>query len=570
MAVSLRWLVPLLAAVVVLGGCDGGSGAADPVHSYATPVGQGCGQSYDEVSCGADDRDGGPVTLRGASKGGTVTVLTHSGLHGTLVPSEVHQPDLLSIDRGLITRSLTQYGYDPRTKQTTLMPDLATNLGLHNDDYTVWEFVIRPGVRFENGERVSAADVVRGVRRCLHATTSPTGPCQQAARTYVRSVQAIRHGRVIRFRLRKPFPDLPSFAAFPGAGPVPAGRQATDPLATGPYQIAGYRPGHELVLTRNPEWDPVTDPVRTQYPDGYVFRAGVPTRTIEHSMLSDTDPTALTYDHLSRHTLMMLKVSAPDRMVLGGQPCTTYVAPDNRTVTDVRVRRALALAYPSYDVVRINGAIGHVTAVPATNLVPPQTPGRTAYPTHGRRGFASRPDAAHALLRSAHALGTEIRFAFDPAVPASVRTMHAIVRALDGVGFRTRPVPVGRALLTHQANAPVDLRTTTRCGDWPAESAWVPALFGSTHPDRTGSLGKNLAAFSRPSVDRELARIRRRPLEQQAAAYNRLEHLVLDRWAPEFAVSYGGVDMSHGSRVNGMSDDTTLGMPTWQQVWVAR
>ena len=39
------------------------------------------------------------------------------------------------------------------------------------------------------------------------------------------------------------------------------------------------------MLTRNPEWDPVTDPVRTQYPDGYVFRAGVPTRTIEHSML---------------------------------------------------------------------------------------------------------------------------------------------------------------------------------------------------------------------------------------------------------------------------------------------
>ena len=240
-------------------------------------------------------------------------------------------------------------------------------------------------------------------------------------------------------------------------------------------------------------------------------------------------------------------------------------------MTDVRVRRALALAYPSYDVVRINGAIGHVTAVPATNLVPPQTPGRTAYPTHGRRGFASRPDAAHALLRSAHALGTEIRFAFDPAVPASVRTMHAIVRALDGVGFRTRPVPVGRALLTRQATrsrrpahdhpvrrlarrervaaGPLPIRPTRT-----ARARWARTSPRSHNPPSTASWPGSGAV----------------PWSSRPRRTTGWSTWSCDRWAPEFAVSYGGVDMAHGSRVNGMSDDTILGMPTWQQLSVAR
>jgi peptide/nickel transport system substrate-binding protein len=40
-------------------------------------------------------------------------------------------------------RSLTQYKYDPTAKQMMLVPDLATDLGTHNDNYTKWSFTIR-------------------------------------------------------------------------------------------------------------------------------------------------------------------------------------------------------------------------------------------------------------------------------------------------------------------------------------------------------------------------------------------------------------------------------------------
>ena len=41
---------------------------------------------------------------------------------------------------GLVTRSLTQYDYDPETRQMVLVPDLATDLGTPNDDFTEWKF----------------------------------------------------------------------------------------------------------------------------------------------------------------------------------------------------------------------------------------------------------------------------------------------------------------------------------------------------------------------------------------------------------------------------------------------
>lgn len=574
MAVLSRWSVVLVVSALTLAGCSSSGAASHPraddcpgaVSSASCPQHEPPREQSGPLDVGAR----GPVTIRGGVKGGTVTVLTHAGLRGTLDPTGVHAADVLSIDRGLVTRSLTQYSYDRQSHSMRLVPDLATTVGTHNGDYTLWAFDIRAGVRFENGAPVTAKDVVRGIRACLHAAALPVGPCRHYA-DVIRSVEVKHHE--VYVHLRRPFPDLPYLGALPELGPLPA--PPTDsatsrryPLATGPYRIESYHRGRRLVLVRNPEWDPRTDPVRTQYPDSYDFRAGRATQRIEQTLLHDTGTgqTTLTYDNLSAHAFRSLRGTSMDRLVLGGLPCTTYVAPDNRSVTSRGVRQALALAYPYRAMVRLDGGIPGVTALAATNLTPPGTSGRTAYPARDRVAFGTQPRAARSLLQRSHALGAEIRFGFVPGVATSMRQKQVLARALDAAGFRAVPVAVPT---TRAAHPEVDLRTETRCGDWTSESAWLPALFGSTLTERTGGLGENLAAFSQPSVDRELTGIRRRPLEQQDRAYNRLEHQILRRWFPEFPVSYGGVDMAHGSRINGMADDYTVGMPTWQDLWVA-
>ncbi len=113
-------------------------------------------------------------------------MLTNTGLTTTIDPAEAYYLDTMSVDSQLLTRSLTQYKYDPAKKQMVLVPDLATDLGQHNDDYTKWTFTIRDGVKFEDGSTVTAKDIAWGMQRCMDAATFPTGACQYYSNVYFR------------------------------------------------------------------------------------------------------------------------------------------------------------------------------------------------------------------------------------------------------------------------------------------------------------------------------------------------------------------------------------------------
>ncbi|MBO0846560.1 MAG: ABC transporter substrate-binding protein, partial [Nocardioides sp.] len=292
----MRLKTPLVAlstaGLLALAACGGSGGSSGATGSS--------GQNNKELGNtgnGQDPTAKGPVTIAGAQKGGTVTVLTLTGLTTTLDPSEIYYVDTSSIFSGLIGRSLTQYKYDPNTKQMVLVPDLATDLGTHNDNYTKWSFTIRPGVKWgENGKPVTAREVAWGMTRCMDAATFPTGPCQYYSNVYFKGGSAYKgpytehqppgtifkgiqvHGSTITITMAKPFPDMPYWGSFPANGPVPLGSVSNPktyknhPWSTGPYMIKSYSPAKELVLEKNPYWDPATDPARTQYPDGYDFK----------------------------------------------------------------------------------------------------------------------------------------------------------------------------------------------------------------------------------------------------------------------------------------------------------
>ncbi len=173
----MRFKSPLIAisavAVLALSACGGSgssSGNAEQNQQNENLGNTGNGQCAD---CK------GPVTISGAQKGGMVTVLTNTGLTTTIDPSEIYYTDVVGVFSGLIGRSLTQYKYDPKTKNMILVPDLATDLGHHNDNYTKWTFTIRDGVKWgENGQPVTAKDVAFVMLRCIDSATFPTGACQ--------------------------------------------------------------------------------------------------------------------------------------------------------------------------------------------------------------------------------------------------------------------------------------------------------------------------------------------------------------------------------------------------------
>jgi peptide/nickel transport system substrate-binding protein len=587
-----------MVSLATLGGlalcaCSGTSGDSAPGSS---PSSNQIGGTF---SSSLDPTARGPVTLPGAHKGGIVTVLTANGLTTTLDPSEIYFTDTSSVFSGLIGRSLTQYRYDPTTRAMVLVPDLATDLGTHNDDYTRWSFTIRPGVRWENGDPVTAGEVAWGMTRCMDKATFPTGACQFYSNVYYQGGSGYRgpytshqksgtifdaikvDGDTITITMAKPFPDMPYWGTFPANGPVPTDPQVSEPKnykrhpwSTGPYMIKSYSEARELVLARNPYWDPRTDPARTQYPDGYDFRSQQASARIDQILLADsgTGQSTLTIDDLLAPDYQQLKEKAPDRLTLGGAPCTYFWAPDNRKITDKRVREALSWAFPYKDVILADSLIPNVNAIPATSLMPPGVPGRTAYNVTGRQGFDSDPAKAESLLRQAGAVGFEIRFLYRSDFPTDVRTKDVLVKALTEAGFTATPVPTTSGNLDKvkdDPNTDVNVRAAGWCSDWPSGATWLPPLLGSTDPDKTQTFGANYSAFSNSNVDARMDAIQRLPLEQQAAAWNDLDQQVAKKYFPLFTTFYAGVAQAHGSRINGDFDDSILGMPTWKDVWIS-
>src|SRR5689334_16536150 len=118
----------------------GGSGNSDantPIQSQGAGGGAGAGKNPDAQ---------GPLQVPSdASSGGTITVDTVN-VPATLDPTRAYYTDSTAI-LNLVTRALTEYAYDPDTNDMVLVPDMATDLGQHNKDFTEWTFTLKDGLK---------------------------------------------------------------------------------------------------------------------------------------------------------------------------------------------------------------------------------------------------------------------------------------------------------------------------------------------------------------------------------------------------------------------------------------
>ena len=129
-------------------------------------------------------------------------------------------------------------------------PSLAESWTMSKDG-RVWEFVLRKGTRFHNGDPVTAEDVKFSFERYR-------GAAAPILKERVREVQVVDPGRV-RFHLKDPWPDFMTFYGTSASGAawiVPKKyvekvgedgfRRA--PIGAGPYKFVSAQPGIELVL----------------------------------------------------------------------------------------------------------------------------------------------------------------------------------------------------------------------------------------------------------------------------------------------------------------------------------
>ena len=130
-----------------------------------------------------------------------------------------------------------------------LAPSLAESWSM-SPDGLAYDFVLRKGVKFHNGETVTAEDVKFSLERYRGASA-------KALRENVAAVETPDPGRV-RIRLKRPWPDFMTFylGATGAAWIVPkkyvekVGDEGFKkaPVGAGPYKFVSYTPGVELVL----------------------------------------------------------------------------------------------------------------------------------------------------------------------------------------------------------------------------------------------------------------------------------------------------------------------------------
>src|SRR5262245_35329165 len=129
-------------------------------------------------------------------------------------------------------------------------PGLAESWGVSKDGLA-YEFTLRKGVAFHNGDALTAEDVKFSFERYKGAGAT-------TLKAHVAGVDVVDPHRV-RFRLKQPWPDFMTFYATPATGAawiVPkkyverAGEDGFKkaPVGAGPYRFVSFTPGIELVL----------------------------------------------------------------------------------------------------------------------------------------------------------------------------------------------------------------------------------------------------------------------------------------------------------------------------------
>ncbi|MBI2205696.1 MAG: ABC transporter substrate-binding protein [Candidatus Rokubacteria bacterium] len=149
-------------------------------------------------------------------------------------------------------------------------------------DGLVYEFKLRQGVRFHNGDPFTAADVKFSFHRYK-------GVGAKLLHERVKSVDVVDPHR-IRFVLHKPWPDFLAVYGTPATGAawvVPkkhiekVGEEAfkKQPVGLGPYRFVRSTPGVELVLEANEQYWRKKPPIKR------VIIKGVPDRSTRLAML---------------------------------------------------------------------------------------------------------------------------------------------------------------------------------------------------------------------------------------------------------------------------------------------
>jgi peptide/nickel transport system substrate-binding protein len=579
------------AAIVALGlaacGAPKAPNAQNTSPAWAGPTVENNQETFQSVL--DPDAKGPAKEVEGAQKGGTITVLTAS-IPDRFDPTSAYYIDTLAVHR-LITRGLTEMVLGDDGKYH-LMPDLATNLGDHNADYTEWTFKLKDGLKWEDGSPVTADDVIYGIKRSFAVVEYPDGPTYQ--QTYFKDGDTYKgpekggdftgiekvDDSTVKMHLVKPFADLQYYLTFPAMAPF---KQAKDtksnyglhPFSNGPYKWKAYSAGKSLSLVKNDQWDPATDPGRHQYADGFEFKYGLDPLLVQKRMVANKgeDQSALTYDGVDASVIPDILGKEPEqRFLAGGGTCTFYRYLDTRKIP-LEVRKAIYQAEPFDDTYKAGG-LNKYTDEPATTILPKVTPGWENFDVSGTGGKGhGNPDKAKSILEAAGKMNFELKTALSTGEGTEIAAKVSQVRqqAYTKAGFKYTVMPVPSAksrAVQGDPNADINIRSGGWCLDWPSGGTVFPAIFDGRLIAQNPTSAPNKSFLNEDDVNAEIDRISALPSDQAAPEWAKLDKMMMEKYLPVIPTTYSRTSYLHGSKIGGTTLDVFSGGPDFTHLFV--
>src|SRR5438046_4316695 len=269
---------------------------------------------------------------------------------------------------------------------------LATEWKIVND--TTWEFKLRRGVKFHNGEPVTAASVKATIDYALDPA-SKSHFATAACWGLVKAVQVL-DASTVRFVTKQPWPNLVDSASLTNSLIMPAkalkelgpAKLADKPIGTGPFKFVEWKRDERLVLERNPDyWAGPADASRVTFrfiPEFSARMAALLSGEID--IMKDVPPHAI--EAVDRSGRAKVRSTVSSRI--------NYLALVNLKpgpMQDVRVRRAMNHA------VNVDELITQVLRGHATKMCGPTAPANVDYTPV--ECYAYDPARAQALFKEA-------------------------------------------------------------------------------------------------------------------------------------------------------------------------
>lgn len=486
----------------------------------------------------------------------------------------------------LIYRGLTMQAAGNAEDPNAIVADLAEGLGEQSEDGLKWTYTLKEGLKFDNGDPITSAEVKFGISRAWDPEIGIGSP-------YLKQVIDAPEGyegpyvtgdlptietpdeQTIVFNLKAPFPEFDNVLAQANAVPFPLGTGGgsefiNDIIASGPYTLDSYTPGTAIKLVRNENWDPDTDDVREAYPDAWQFDIGLDPATIDERMIAgqSADVNAIAGVVQAASLPRLQTPQLQERMVTSPAFCTTYMSMNTSkdVFKDVKVRQAINYAIDRSAVQNASG--GNQLADPATAIIPAAVNGHLDYDLYPSDDFAGNTAEAEKLLQEA-GVGDGFSFTLDiRSQPKMQAQAEAIQQALAPLGIDVALNVIDTSTYYETIGTPSqqhDAAITGWCPDWASSaSTFLPPLFDGRNITDKGN--SNLAQINDPAINDRIDEIKAMTdLDAANTAWGELDKQIMEL-APiaplvlEKGVFLPGENIAGYSPSTSMTDLTIVGL----------